>query len=107
MHERKFFFFHLLPPSLPPFFNVDLEESGTEFSQHMVAWSLSSLAQPETLFLQKMAANERRASLSPIITGPAEPADAKPLDSWDGEDVYCFIAQTFTEEIALKFKGTV
>jgi len=41
-----------------------------------------------------------------VSTKIADP-EAKPLDSWDREDVYCFIEQKFTEEIALKFKGTV
>ncbi|XP_078364149.1 uncharacterized protein LOC144648485 isoform X2 [Oculina patagonica] len=99
MHQRKFFFFHLLPPSLPPFFNLDREESGTEFSQRMVTKLLEAQR-----FVEKMAAKDRRVSLSPKVTGPADPADAKPLHSWDGEDVYCFIGQTFTEAIALKFK---
>jgi len=43
----------------------------------------------------EMAAN---VGVSTKISDP----EAKPLDSWDREDVYCFIEQTFSEEIALK-----
>jgi len=31
----------------------------------------------------------------------------KPLDSWDIEDVYCFVEAHFSVEVPVKFKGTV
>lgn len=31
--------------------------------------------------------------------------EAKPLDTWDGEDVYGYMEKVFSKDIALKFKG--
>lgn len=95
MFSRKFFY---LPP---PFFNLDLEESGTEFGQCMVTKLLHNATLAFCRRSVKMAAN---SGISPKISGPA---DSKPLDAWDDKDVFHFMGQQFSEEIALKFRGTV
>ena len=98
MHQRKFFFY--LPP---PFFNLDPEESGTEIGQCMVTKLLhnATLAFCRRSVKIEMAAN---AGISPKISGPA---DSKPLDAWDDKDVFHFMGQQCSEEIALKFRGTI